>query len=603
MTDDSARVEAIHYWIGRHIAYDVKKAGKYNFSRQSVKNVLLRRKAVCVGYADLFKELCLYSDIKAIQIPGYSKNIDVDIVDTFYLDDHIWNAALINGHWRLIDPTWDAGVVVFYKKHMGRKLKARFKPHFKRATSNRYFMIAPELFILDHLPANPRWQILDNTISIESFARDSSFYFKSKGIDSLYSDQGKDASYGLRYLEMTDDERRVEDGAQSYAYNRRHHEYIADAWRIRAEEVAKGMKKKTTDTVEELLICDTTLMMLDKAINHYDRNTTMLQLERAQRSAFNDLKKELFNAYIPPMISSARRNFIKIRSGIAFCKKIAASCKAAVKINNRRTQSINMDVSFEKVKPARKTLIADSVAIEKVMAEKRDTLRKFQAILAKDSADMEAINRMVKANADRYTTEERLTLIDLIDDIDTRMDFFDDLDNEIKTGAPKLVQQKQKADSNLFIGNKFFIDTIRASVWKYRTDLRNIYVGYRAVATQIKRLRSACQDRNHLQELYKANSDTMLAYLTLTDGIFEKWQSRASGIRGYCKLQWRKTKREWNDLIFDRLVEKLNSRMRNRQISRKAVALIRFGNAHKLQALRLRSKVENHRRRFAKPIV
>ena len=59
--------------------------------------------------------MCASVDIKSALIGGYAKG-EKDVTDSFYLDEHAWNAASISGQWVLVDNTWDAGYVRLYRK-------------------------------------------------------------------------------------------------------------------------------------------------------------------------------------------------------------------------------------------------------------------------------------------------------------------------------------------------------------------------------------------------------------------------------------------------------------------------------------------------------
>jgi transglutaminase/protease-like cytokinesis protein 3 len=141
LNDDAEKVEAIHCWITHHIKYDVKKIGNYDYSRISTETILKKRKAICMGYTDLFNELCKHAGIISTEVPGYTKGLHTDLNDHFYIDEHIWNAVYINNEWKYIDNTWDAGYVINHKRSIwgafvyffsgGKYDRFKIKPRFK----------------------------------------------------------------------------------------------------------------------------------------------------------------------------------------------------------------------------------------------------------------------------------------------------------------------------------------------------------------------------------------------------------------------------------------------------------------------------------------
>ncbi len=185
---DEEKICVIYDWITHHIKYDVKKWRSFDYSHVSTKKILRKRKAVCEGYSILFSELCKDAGIKNVLVTGYSKNFDTDIVDNFYLDDHSWNAACIDGRWKLFDATWDAGYIKFFKRTwlgyiirivtLGTRDQYKFKPHFKKHPEKNYYASNGTSFKTDHLPVNPIWQTNDTVLEVKQYKNDSSFYFR-----------------------------------------------------------------------------------------------------------------------------------------------------------------------------------------------------------------------------------------------------------------------------------------------------------------------------------------------------------------------------------------------------------------------------------------
>ena len=147
-TTDSAKVEAIYEWLIRNVAYDNQR--KYRRENdttlwQESYNVVVLKKAVCMGYAKTFREMCRLIGIKAFVIQGKPKSPN-GLVER---EGHAWNAVQLNNNWYLLDPTWDAGGVNYEKK---------------------YFLADPSLFIQNHWPQDPMWQLLTAPISFNCFA-------------------------------------------------------------------------------------------------------------------------------------------------------------------------------------------------------------------------------------------------------------------------------------------------------------------------------------------------------------------------------------------------------------------------------------------------
>jgi len=221
------KVTAIHKWITHNIAYDFKKFSGRNYDRTGTKSILKKRKAICLGYADLFNEMCAYVDIVSTMVPGYVKTLEMDACDTFYLDEHAWNAVRVDGDWYLIDNTWDAGYVEWYKPDFLTKVSSAFKrwnrqvykydPKFVFAPHETYFLKSGEYFSTDHLASIPMWQIRNNPISIEDFRTDSTFYYL-KYKEDTEPEKVEEAEL-LKYVRMNDFEKVMYQGPLIYQFN------------------------------------------------------------------------------------------------------------------------------------------------------------------------------------------------------------------------------------------------------------------------------------------------------------------------------------------------------------------------------------------------
>jgi hypothetical protein len=141
--DPFLKVKIIHDWICDNISYDTDSCFNRAGRPQDYGAVLRNRTALCTGYSVLFFQLCSLAGMGALVINGYSKGFGYRGfvgVST----DHAWNAVKINGKWRLVDVTWDAG-------HVDYKT-------FIKAYSTAYLFPDSRSFLYSHLPAVSRFQ-------------------------------------------------------------------------------------------------------------------------------------------------------------------------------------------------------------------------------------------------------------------------------------------------------------------------------------------------------------------------------------------------------------------------------------------------------------
>ena len=161
---EKEKIRALFHWVTENITYDVQSYLNRKPKNRSPQQVLNDRSAVCGGYAGLMIELGRSVGIEIVPVIGYSKGYDYKLGDRFRNGpNHAWNAAKINGRWYLLDATWGAGSI-------------DENDRFVRQFQEHYFLTYPESFLLDHLPEEERWQLVDRPISLKEF--ENSLYLK-----------------------------------------------------------------------------------------------------------------------------------------------------------------------------------------------------------------------------------------------------------------------------------------------------------------------------------------------------------------------------------------------------------------------------------------
>ena len=151
---DLAKARMIYAWIAHHIAYDVSGYLSGNYGDVSPEGVLRSRKAVCSGYANLYKALAQKMGLESFVIEGYAKGAGYALGDETQIN-HAWNAVKIDGAWYLLDSTWGAG-------HLDNK-------QFVWDFNPFYFASSPSQFVYNHLPTDDSWQLLSQPYSKQQF--------------------------------------------------------------------------------------------------------------------------------------------------------------------------------------------------------------------------------------------------------------------------------------------------------------------------------------------------------------------------------------------------------------------------------------------------
>jgi transglutaminase/protease-like cytokinesis protein 3 len=171
--DDLSKIRSIYTWVTENINYDYKvlteehpfskfiKNGKSinenDFNNDVILDALTTKKAVCYGYACLFKKLCELSAVKCEIIQGKARVLRNLANENYQGDGHAWNAVQINNQWYLLDATWGvASEVNIFNQNI--KIKDDF-----------YFLADPLKLIYTHFPSNSKWQLNIKPITMDEF--------------------------------------------------------------------------------------------------------------------------------------------------------------------------------------------------------------------------------------------------------------------------------------------------------------------------------------------------------------------------------------------------------------------------------------------------
>ncbi len=150
---EAEKARALFRWTAEKIAYDVPGARSGTAADLVAEDVLRRRASVCSGYAALFERLARLAGLEAVTVGGLGKGYGFAAGSPLpQRSNHAWNAVKVDGRWHLLDATWGAG----YQGESGK---------FVRRFAGHYFLTPPDQFVFDHLPENPRWQLLDRPVS------------------------------------------------------------------------------------------------------------------------------------------------------------------------------------------------------------------------------------------------------------------------------------------------------------------------------------------------------------------------------------------------------------------------------------------------------
>jgi len=149
-TDKVDKARAIYYWIAHHIKYDIKAARSNNTIKNTPTDVLLTRKAVGLGFASLFQDMCSSADIRCLTVDGFVKTGTGQIGEKDTDINHSWAVVQLGQSpdtWYYVDPAFGSG-------YADAEMKV-FTPYYTDA----YFFTDKETFNLQHFPDNEAWKL------------------------------------------------------------------------------------------------------------------------------------------------------------------------------------------------------------------------------------------------------------------------------------------------------------------------------------------------------------------------------------------------------------------------------------------------------------
>ncbi|MCB0686042.1 MAG: hypothetical protein KDC53_05940 [Saprospiraceae bacterium] len=154
--NEAERLRAIFTFIAHFLEYDNSSAHPgAKRKNQNIYDILRNKKGICWDYAQLLNKMSQIAGIECITVVGFSRDIEA-ARPVARQPDHAWNLVRIDSEYYLLDVTWASNT------------KSR-PDAFQRLFATDYFLTNPELFIKNHFPAIPAFQLLDCPIAFEAF--------------------------------------------------------------------------------------------------------------------------------------------------------------------------------------------------------------------------------------------------------------------------------------------------------------------------------------------------------------------------------------------------------------------------------------------------
>src|ERR1700739_836989 len=437
---DSEKVRLIHDWVASNIKYDVKKWYTHNYEEVPLKRLLWRRKAICLGYSELFASLCFYSGVNCVIVPGYAKDIYVTQGDNIYFDEHSWNAVHVEEGWKLVDVCWDAGVITPTKRTFkgffiylfsGHKEDDRtYSPHFVKKTREFYCMNDGNLFRTDHLPLNPIWQLQGPQQTVQQFINDSSYYYKRYNNGSSSDRSADNESARISFLNKSDRDKQLENAIEGYKHNHNNHFEACIAEYDKACDILPLMTKGA-DTTGMRLICDSALTALNRSLAHCDSMRTVIQKQKKELTFVSNKKKSILIKQNTALISSTKAVLKGLQQYRSISYQNGKQLNSAIDSRNSQLKSALKSNVYYNKKNAANSSRADSIGYAISIRILSDTIKKqqkyFDALFAQAEVFYSDIENRLNPYADKLidiiTSDKQINGL--------RINNFDDLDYEL----------------------------------------------------------------------------------------------------------------------------------------------------------------------------
>lgn len=611
ISNDSDKVAAIHYWITHNIKYDVKKWLNFNYDPVPLDIVLKKHKANCLGYSELFNELCKYAGIKTVEVKGYVKDNNVDIVDDFYLDEHAWNAVLLSGQWKFADDCWDAGYIKYSKVTffghvvkfitLGKVVIIKYKPHFVKDPGDYYFLKSASYYKRDHLPLNPLWQLSAPKITIKQFSTDSAYYF---GLEPFSNDGRK---YDIEsdhekmiYYTSDNNFKTIDDGIKGNNFNFRNHYRLANSYYALAENEISKIDPVSVNKNLQKESCDTVIYFTRKAMTEYDTNAFYLHKQKNELLINNLIKKNTLIKQNNNLIRSTKFALRNLNNGITVSKKNIKTAKKIIKIYHEKLNKLKKSKSFYKKKYSNTAVPMDSLNYYYDVFFKSDSITLQRDSMKQYFRIQDDLYKNINTDFSAYSLgSARFTSIeDLLELV--RYEYFDDYDYEVRMLKDTVLKFKYDNDLLLFSDSIFMVKLLHSELRHIKNKVYTQARFFREKAQSLTKLKGACIKECTLSEQYEQNLQSMVEDVNSFSKIMTGWISRYSELRHFCRKQRAMTKKELRSYMDEKNTEYGFYGVRSHHIKHHYAALISNSKFHFKQTSDLKRKAERLKKKLEK---
>ncbi|MCB0665760.1 MAG: hypothetical protein KDC80_08055 [Saprospiraceae bacterium] len=157
--NDLEKIRAIFMFVIHYLEYDHAASDRVGKRiNQNLYDIVKRKKGICWDYTLLVCRMASIAGMECLPITGIGKDLQND-EKVSNIPDHAWNMVQIDGNYFLLDATWESNTI-------------GLTDHFKDRYLTDYFLTDPHLFVKNHFPVLPEFQLLECPVNFSSFAGD-----------------------------------------------------------------------------------------------------------------------------------------------------------------------------------------------------------------------------------------------------------------------------------------------------------------------------------------------------------------------------------------------------------------------------------------------
>lgn len=286
---------------------------------------------------------------------------------THFFSIHAWNVVEIDGEWQLIDVTWGTGYIKLRKQPIQKLLYRAFrvpyrtKYKFIHKTNIKYYRTDPEVFVLDHLPSTPAWQLLECSVPIDSFQRSpqATINFLTNPENC---EHGNDSI--AKIVDTLQQDHLFVMGRQALGTNLHNHQDISFGQLEQLQYALKlaGDRSKSLD--ERILIYDSCIRMTDSLIKYFRLTSKDAQLEGKFFDKRNRRMRDQTTKETKPNIRKHKKSIDNIKGERFRVSKQVTK----LKLENRKLRRENKRIRKKDFTVKRPLQVTDQ------MADRRDAL-------------------------------------------------------------------------------------------------------------------------------------------------------------------------------------------------------------------------------------